>query len=389
MDLQIGAIETLSAAAEFTAGLQSLFLCLLLLRRPDIRTPANLALAAAALVFAACMADSFLTTVHAYDALPPGVICIGNVPPSLIGPLIYLHVEAQIAGKDWRFTRRHWRHGICFLILLLFLLLALAFPAPREMPPGKPSAALLASIAFLVLSSLGAYLIIAGQSSLYLYRSIRLTRQHPVAAGDAVRLSWLRLLLLVLTGLWLLYLIDDGVLVLVGLFPVAHAAFAVGYALTLYGMAWISLHHGAAFQQPPGPLLDKLIAPFAKYRRSAQTTDAAARLVAKIEAAIVKDRLYRESALSLPALASRVGSRANAVSQAINQHAGLKFFDFINRFRIEEARTLLADPDNREKSVLAIAYAVGFNSKSTFNAAFKKFSGVTPTEFRKGTRPSR
>lgn len=387
--MQIGALETLAAAADFTAGLQSLFLCLLLVRRTETRTPANRTLAAAAVVFAAGMADDFLTTIHAYDSLPPAAMCIGNVPPSLIGPLIYLHVEAQIGGTDWRFTRRHWRHGICFLILLLFLVLALAFPAPRELPPGRPSAALLAPIAFLVLSSLGAYLITAGQMLLYLRRSIRLTRQSPLPAGDAVRLSWLRLSLQALTGLWLLYLVDDGVRLVVGHIAVADAAIAIGYVLTLYAMAWISLRHGAAFEPPAGPLLDKLIAPFAKYRRSAQTAADAARLVAKIEAAIVKDRLYRESDLSLPALANRVGSRANAVSQAINQRAGLNFFDFVNRFRIEEARALLADPDKSETSVLTIAYAVGFNSKSTFNAAFKKFSGVTPTEFRKRMRPSR
>ena len=59
------------------------------------------------------------------------------------------------------------------------------------------------------------------------------------------------------------------------------------------------------------------------------------------------------------------------------------FFDFINGYRIKEAKRLLVDPKGELLTILAIAEEVGFNSKSSFNTAFKKITGMTPTEYKK------
>src|SRR6185503_2829883 len=59
------------------------------------------------------------------------------------------------------------------------------------------------------------------------------------------------------------------------------------------------------------------------------------------------------------------------------------FFDFINRFRIDEAKLMLTNPKDRKITVLEVLYQVGFNSKSSFNTLFKKYTGLTPTAFRK------
>ena len=59
------------------------------------------------------------------------------------------------------------------------------------------------------------------------------------------------------------------------------------------------------------------------------------------------------------------------------------FFDFINQFRIDEARSILKNPEKKQFTVLEILYEVGFNSKSSFNTAFKKHTGLTPTQYRK------
>ena len=58
------------------------------------------------------------------------------------------------------------------------------------------------------------------------------------------------------------------------------------------------------------------------------------------------------------------------------------FFDFINRYRIEEATRLLTNPEDKKITILEVLYKVGFNSKSSFNTLFKKYTGITPTEFR-------
>jgi len=68
------------------------------------------------------------------------------------------------------------------------------------------------------------------------------------------------------------------------------------------------------------------------------------------------------------------------VSETLNKHLGVNFFEFVNRRRIEDACTLLRAS---EASALTIAYEVGFNSRSTFHAAFKKYVGASPHAFRK------
>ncbi len=93
-------------------------------------------------------------------------------------------------------------------------------------------------------------------------------------------------------------------------------------------------------------------------------------------------QLFLQSGLTLPRLAETVGCSVNHVSQVINAGFGVSFFDFINAYRIEHAKKLLDNLDERG-AVLNIAFSVGFNSNSAFYAAFKKHVGMTPTQYRR------
>lgn len=93
------------------------------------------------------------------------------------------------------------------------------------------------------------------------------------------------------------------------------------------------------------------------------------------------DAIYMRPGLTLPQLAEAVGCSVNHLSQVINSGFGVSFFDFINRHRIEHAKTLLENL-NDHSAVLNVAFAVGFNSNSAFYAAFKKHVGMTPAQFR-------
>ena len=105
------------------------------------------------------------------------------------------------------------------------------------------------------------------------------------------------------------------------------------------------------------------------------------RIVTRLAHLMNEERLYRDSGLSLPTLASRLGITTNHLSEAINQGLGLNFFDYVNRFRVQEACVALRT--RPEATILELTHEVGFNSRSTFNAAFKKWTGVTPSAFRK------
>ncbi|HUQ08319.1 MAG TPA: helix-turn-helix transcriptional regulator, partial [Kofleriaceae bacterium] len=86
--------------------------------------------------------------------------------------------------------------------------------------------------------------------------------------------------------------------------------------------------------------------------------------------------------LTLADLADAIGATPHEVSQVLSTRLDRNFYGFINDHRVEHVKTALTDPMRRETSVLDLAFEAGFSSKSTFNAAFRKATGVTPSEFR-------
>jgi AraC-like DNA-binding protein len=95
------------------------------------------------------------------------------------------------------------------------------------------------------------------------------------------------------------------------------------------------------------------------------------------------EKPYLIHALTLDKLAAQLKIQPRILSHIINRDFACNFFEFINSYRVEESKRLLADPNNAEKNMLDIMYDVGFNSKATFNTLFKKKVGMTPTEYRK------
>jgi len=95
---------------------------------------------------------------------------------------------------------------------------------------------------------------------------------------------------------------------------------------------------------------------------------------------LAKDDIYLEADLSLHKLAEEIAVKPHSLSQVINQYHQKHFHDFINTYRIEEAKRLLIETSLK---IEAVAYDSGFNSISTFNVAFKKETGVTPSKYRK------
>lgn len=153
-------------------------------------------------------------------------------------------------------------------------------------------------------------------------------------------------------------------------------SFALVAAITLWGIR----------QRPPllpedqgEPAMAKAPTP-GKYEKSALSAEASERLSRKLRNAMEVDNLHRDANLSLWALARHIGASSNYISQTLNEVIGESFFDFVNSYRIAEAKTLLATTN---ESVLNITYDVGFNARSSFYNAFKRHTGQTPTSYRK------
>jgi AraC-like DNA-binding protein len=107
-------------------------------------------------------------------------------------------------------------------------------------------------------------------------------------------------------------------------------------------------------------------------------------LLRRLEQLMVVDRAYRREGLTIGSLSGELGVPEYRLRQLINEGLGHRNFNaFLNRYRIEEAKAALADPEQKEVPVLTIAMDTGFQSIGPFNRAFKAATDLTPTEFRR------
>jgi AraC-like DNA-binding protein len=123
----------------------------------------------------------------------------------------------------------------------------------------------------------------------------------------------------------------------------------------------------------------KLFEDTRKYENSPISEDLKKEYLMKIEKAFTKE-VYVDPLITLDKLSKSIHIPKNHLSQIINESYELNFNEFINKYRIERAKRLI-EQSNEGAIFIDIAYSVGFNSKSTFNKAFRKFTGMTPSNY--------
>lgn len=104
-------------------------------------------------------------------------------------------------------------------------------------------------------------------------------------------------------------------------------------------------------------------------------------LIIQLDSLIKDQKIYCDENFSLESLAAALSITRHQLSELLREVFGTNFYGFLNNLRIREAQRLLRA--DKEISILAVSLAVGYNSKSTFNQAFKKNTGMTPSEFRR------
>ncbi|MGH1414576.1 MAG: helix-turn-helix domain-containing protein [Pelagimonas sp.] len=308
----------------------------------------------------------------------------------LLAPLFWLYVFVLTSqGQQWPTKLK--RHAFLPVSALVVTILTLASPqtvreALSSSEPEFTAAWTLTLAALFTVLQLAVY----PQIAIYLYlilrrlMNFRLKLRDVYASTEQHELRWIY----VIGGLAILFWITQALLLIFAfgsgesrsttafLVIASLAGFALVGAVTLWGLR----------QRPPlepdggdNPKPGKG-QPTGKYEKSALSTEASERLSRKLRLAMEVDHLHRDPNLSLWALATHTGASANYISQTLNEMIGKSFFDFVNGYRIAEAKTLLSTTN---ESVLNITYDVGFNARSSFYNAFKRETGQTPTAYRK------
>lgn len=368
--------------------------------------PANRFLIAFLAIYAVNYLTGFFESLD-FDYQAPFLFFLDDTFDLLLGPLVYFYVDEMINGPWPRNGWPRWRHLVLPFVAanLLFLPVYLMpddavialFIDNNDLEPddletlGVSVEHTLAAI----FGTLFAILLFLTQVTTYLIVSIRLLRRHNrhiqqiYSNVDKKNLNWLRILLTLLTISWLTYAPSAFADLLFDIPDWIWIAVAVLELTIIYGLGVSAMRQPTVFTRQEDLTLVKTLgeaaeeAPgsdTAKYARSALEQTDRERILAKLTAAMRDDRLYLDANLTLANLSRHTSVSANYISQVINQELDYNFFDFVNRYRIEAVKQKLMERE--DTSVLEIALEAGFNSKSTFNAAFKRFAGMTPTQFR-------
>lgn len=141
------------------------------------------------------------------------------------------------------------------------------------------------------------------------------------------------------------------------------------YSLLIYAFSYLFLHqHRLQMQKYSSSLLNKKDSKL---------------LYEQIIALFENENIYLNDKVTLNSIAKELSAKSREISQAINENTNQNFYDFVNQFRIEKAEVLLKDVSYENEKIATIAYESGFGNVTSFNIAFKKKTGVTPSVYRK------
>jgi len=319
----------------------------------------------------------------------------------LFAPLCYFYLKSQV-NADFRFSWRDARHAIPFLIFIAYHLAVFsqghAFVEQWKMAVQYPYH--LEDVEFIVGVLINVYYLIL---SLRLYRQYRAWIKTQFSETDTISFRWFRNFLVALTATTLFSLVMTLLSVAFGLNYWQNwwdelAGVVLIYYVSINGYAQTQPGHRLTFSDDlpvstlpmtesipvfdPIPEADSLAAAIpAIVPRSAGLVSDLVVLKTNLLAYMEIEKPYLDPDLSLSDLARRMHTNPVVLSQVINTGVGKNFNDFVNEYRVEEFKRQVREPANAHLSFLGLALDCGFNSKATFNRAFKKFTGASPKAF--------
>jgi AraC-like DNA-binding protein len=194
--------------------------------------------------------------------------------------------------------------------------------------------------------------------------------------------KWIKIIIVVI----ILMQIVVFVTTILGSLDIGHFNFYLKFETLIYSIFFFifafSVMHFPVFAYS-GNFEDLPTATIEKYAKSSLSDSSD--LFEKIKAAVIEEKMYLDFDLKLNTVAEKLNNSIHHISQAINQNAKMSFPDFISGFRIEDAKKKLME--SKPDTIFAISLDVGFNSKAAFYTAFKKYTQMTPTEFKKLHKP--
>jgi len=304
----------------------------------------------------------------------------------LHGPFLYVYIRALII-QSYRIQPADYLHFIPFVLFNLFLAGVSFFPetAPKirlDHLEGEHGSSALFNF-FLLLTALSGPVYFG--LSLALFKKLDINIFNNFSSVENIDLGWLRNLVYTFGAVWTILMAAAAIHHIFHLFSWNFCTNGLSLSLSVFIIliGYFGLKQKEIFS---GFEKNQFVTgnnSGEKYAGSTLKETDAEKYAEKLKIYMTEKKPYLDPDLNLPQLAGELNIPSHYLSQVINKNIGQNFFDFINRYRIEEVKSKIMDPNYHKYSVLGIAFEAGFNSKSAFNRVFKNITGQTPTQFKK------
>jgi AraC-like DNA-binding protein len=217
---------------------------------------------------------------------------------------------------------------------------------------------------------------------IYLGLSLKMVRSADNQQLSGFKLKdvrWLKTLIVVLFLIVAIWLIT----IILNYLPVPQLVYPVRFVMALLAIGFAYWLGMAAYARQAKMSVDDLVEYHKIPAKAYFAEDEIERYQTQLLGLMETDRLYLNPALKLDVLSAKMALPEKQLSNLLNQHLGKSFNDFINEYRVMEARKKLADASLSKFTIAAIAFDCGFNSLATFQRCFKQFTGVTPSGYQK------
>lgn len=285
--------------------------------------------------------------------LEPIFIFAGLAILLLIGPLLRWYVLGMIR-TNFKLPKSYGLELIPFALVFVMSL----FITKELFETNKLVVVILGSVLIFIYLHLAFYIFISWR----LVKNVKTKYKKALQTkSQSAIIYWLYLLLIGFVLIWITYvlnIIEDAVPYIIG--PIL-------YSIVIYFLSYKAFQlkitdiDGSAFKMDDDNI----------------------QLFDEISKLVIDEKRYLESNLSLAEVSKLVGKTTQKTSSVINEYAKRNFNDFINYYRIQDAKKMLSNIENEKFTISSIAFDTGFSSLSSFNSAFKKFEGITPSLYKK------
>jgi AraC-like DNA-binding protein len=368
-------LEQLSLVLSFAGIAQGVFVVLLLNNKSVRRSRANLFLSILLIALSFSIAHMFFAGA-VLTHLSAKVYSLGDPTFFLIPPLLWFYTS-ELTGNKVKLSFYLILHFIPFLLIVIF---SLTF---RSINPES------AFISFLDhhhrLINVGFWIIVVVQFSAYQlfihkqWNAYQELMQQEVSNTENVDIAWVRFFMVVflLIDLFFLFSLVAAIHLMDGMWlrKITALVFSLSvFALGYKGILQKDIFQRGAETKPEGPGV---------FLTNTVINKPDEELIKRLLSFMEEKKPYLDPELTLSTLAKELSISRSLLSQLINDGVGDNFYNFINKYRVEQVKKLMIDPQLKNYNMLGIALEAGFKSKSTFNLIFKRFTGLTPTEYRK------